>query len=103
MNSLQDRITALERQNAELKQELKQIKDFLQVGQFIKPLEASKILGISTHTIYNRIKHCKAFPNKSKFKEGVHWIQKNFPSAEEGEVTIRYYVNPTEWQKAEQV
>jgi predicted DNA-binding transcriptional regulator AlpA len=100
--NLAQRVTTLERDYKALEAELKDIRQFVPISQFISVSKAASVLDISTKTLYERIKHAKAFPRESPYKEGIHWKQHEIASKVPGkDPTIRYRVNPVAWRKAQ--
>jgi predicted DNA-binding transcriptional regulator AlpA len=97
-------VTALINRIEELEREVKLLKTFMEenvkVSQFLPVSKAALVLGVCTATIYDRIKHAKAFPKESLFKRGIHWEEYEIASKTPGkDPSIRYRVNPVEWRK----
>jgi hypothetical protein len=99
-NSLTERVTALERVIAQQQELLNKIIAISDIENFVNTSKASKALGISVVTIRDRIKHAKAFPKESKYKQGIHWKQVQTTARADGkEPSYRYLVNISEWEK----
>lgn len=95
------KIEALEQDVRALKLKIEQLYKRINVSDFVPASKAAEELGCSTKTLYEHIKHAKAFPKESKYQEGVHWKQRETPSKTPGktEPTIRYFINVTKWSE----
>jgi hypothetical protein len=68
-------------------------------SEWVSPAKAGAILGTTQEAIIKKIKHSQVFPERSKFKEGIHFrVQKSTPLNRETRVQVRYQVNVKEWK-----
>jgi hypothetical protein len=67
---------------------------------FIPTTKAAEVLGLHPDTLKRHIKHSKAFPSASPYKEGIHWEQYQiFPLDPSKKSIARYRINPTAWRE----
>lgn len=98
--SLNERVAALERMIAQQQEILNKMIAISDIDNFVNTSKASKALGISVATIRDRIKHAKAFPKESKYKQGIHWKQVETTARTDGkDPGYRYLINISEWEK----
>ena len=66
---------------------------------FIPTTKAAEVLGLHPSTLKRHIKHSKAFPKESPYKENIHWQQYQiFPFDSTKTPIARYRINPTAWR-----
>ncbi|MEG3437671.1 hypothetical protein V0288_11125 [Pannus brasiliensis CCIBt3594] len=98
--SLTERISTLEQKIARQDKTIARILATVKLKEFVPVAQAAETFNISVATLRDRIKHAKAFPKESPYKEGIHWKQVQTTARADGkEPSYRYYVNIEEWEK----
>lgn len=97
--SLAERVATLERTIARQQELIERIIAVSKVEGFVPASKAAVALNLNVATIRERIKHAKAFPKESPYKEGIHWKQVNTTPNFGKEPSYRYLVNISEWSQ----
>ena len=74
MQTQEQRITALEKANAELQGKITAIQQIAGLDtEWVTTHSAAKLIGVSPTVIRRRIREAQASPRTCPYKKGVHW------------------------------